>query len=595
MASSDVDSEINSITSSLNGLAEVMLGQTLEIRSLRQQISAMRDSWVKVENNITAKTGFGDEINSLKTDVAQFMDTVESQRVELHDSQEQINTIFKYAPDAVVVIDSQGRIVRWNPAAENKFGWSEQEVIGQYLHDILVPDRFREQHVQGIKRFLKTGVAKFLNRSVQMPALHKNKKEVEMELTISPAKLNDQYFFIAFLRDITERLKHEEIIRRLNRTLEERVQERTVQLEYSEEKYRNLFENNPMALWVLELPSLRFLDVNDSALLQYGYTREEFLSMTAFDIRPPEDKVMFQQLDRNATGTNNKGIWRHLKKDGSTIYAEVTVHEITYEGKPSRFVLSNDVTERKKMEDQILELNRRLEERVVERTKELVVANKELESFSYSVSHDLRVPLRAINGYSQILIEDYADKLDAEGIRLLNIVKANAKKMGQLVDDLLSFSRIGKRELNYVNINLNSIVDNVVNDLKRTESIRADLRIHSLGEVYGDPAVLQLLFQNLISNAIKYSSKSDKAKIEIGTMQQDGVPVYYIKDNGVGFNMAYYDKLFGVFQRLHRDDEFEGTGVGLAISHRIVERHGGKIWAEGKVNDGATFFFTLTQ
>jgi light-regulated signal transduction histidine kinase (bacteriophytochrome) len=254
-----------------------------------------------------------------------------------------------------------------------------------------------------------------------------------------------------------------------------------------------------------------------------------------------------------------------------------------------------DISQRKKMELQILELNRDLEIRIEERTHALKEVNKELESFTYSVSHDLRAPLRAIHGYAQMLTEDYQAKLDAEGVRLLDSLKYNARRMGQLVDDLLAFSRVGKTALSETETDVTRLVNDLVNELITPEDKRARVLVHPLGIVRADTTLLRQVFQNLISNALKYSSKKDKPQVEIGVMQIHGERTWFVKDNGAGFDMAYYKKLFGVFERLHEQQEFTGTGVGLAIVQRIVQRHGGKVWAEGKVGEGATFYFTLSE
>jgi PAS domain S-box-containing protein len=662
-----------------------------------------------------------DEINALASGLNALGEEMIYHINKLKNSEAQIQTIFNHAPDAVVVIDSKNRILRWNPAATRIFGWQQEEVVGKFLSDILVPERYREKHLAGMKHFVKTGEGPVINRTVELPALRKDNSEIEVELTISAARIDTDYLFISFLRDITERKKSEEKIRELNASLERRVLERGEQLNISETKYRHLFENNPMPLWVLDAETLRFLDVNESAVQLYGYTREEFLSMTTLDIRPEEEKTRYLTLKRTALGTRNTGIWKHLKKDGSVIESEVTVHEMLFGGKPARLVLANDVTEktkalrelqlsearfrrvvdskmtgflfwdedgkitdandlflemvgysrtdveegrldlraitpweyaevekraveqirlngvcepfekeyvrkdgtlfpvmvgaanindgpsikgvscvmdisqRKKMEQEILELNRDLETRISQRTQALQEANKELESFSYSVSHDLRAPLRAIHGYSQMLFEDYAAKLDQEGIRLLNAVKFNAKRMGQLVDDLLAFSRMGKRALSETETDLTSLVLDIVKELGVANNDRVKVSVRSLGCARADETLIRQAFHNLISNALKYSSKKARAEVEIGRTETDGIPTYYVKDNGAGFDMAYYKKLFGVFQRLHEQEEFEGTGVGLAIVQRIIHRHGGSIWAEGKVGEGAVFYFMLEK
>ena len=233
---------------------------------------------------------------------------------------------------------------------------------------------------------------------------------------------------------------------------------------------------------------------------------------------------------------------------------------------------------------------------VTERTHQLEAANDELGAFSYSVSHDLRAPLRAVNGYTSILLEDFSSALTEEGIGYLKRVKENGDHMGHLIDDLLAFSRLGRQALRVQPVNTRGIVDRTLAQLAPAiEGRQVDVVIGDLPDCESDPALLEQVFINLIGNAFKYSRKREGARVEIGSMpgESDASPVFFVKDNGAGFDMQYADKLFGVFQRLHRNQEFEGTGVGLAIVHRIVSRHGGRIWADGKVNEGAAFYFTL--
>jgi signal transduction histidine kinase len=234
-----------------------------------------------------------------------------------------------------------------------------------------------------------------------------------------------------------------------------------------------------------------------------------------------------------------------------------------------------------------------LEMRVEQRTAELRAANRELEAFSYSVSHDLRAPLRAIVGFVQILEEDHSATLDATARHHLDRVKLNARKMGQLIDDLLAFSQIGRTTMLRQTVDMQAMATAIAQDAVATSGRTLDLKVEALPPAYGEAALLNQVFVNLISNAVKFTAKSDHPSIVVGVQETDGETVYFVRDNGVGFDERYVAKLFGVFQRLHRPDEFEGTGVGLAIVHRIISRHGGRVWAEGKLNAGATFYFTL--
>jgi len=245
-----------------------------------------------------------------------------------------------------------------------------------------------------------------------------------------------------------------------------------------------------------------------------------------------------------------------------------------------------------KKAEEIVKLNAALEANIMQ----LEIANKELEAFTYSVSHDLRAPLRAIHGYTKIISDDYENKLDEEGKNMMNAVMRNAKKMGVLIDDLLSFSKIGKKELRLLEVDMTKLAEFALQEVKNSLSdLKAKITILPLQKATVDHNLMTLVFVNLISNAVKYSSIKDKPEVEIGSIEKDSRTVYYVKDNGVGFDMNYYGKLFGVFQRLHSSEDFEGTGVGLALVKRIITRHNGKIWAEAKLKEGATFYFTLNN
>jgi two-component system, sensor histidine kinase and response regulator len=275
---------------------------------------------------------------------------------------------------------------------------------------------------------------------------------------------------------------------------------------------------------------------------------------------------------------------------------EVRVAERTAELVQTNERLQIELVERKHAEEQIQKLNEDLERRVAERTAQLAAANVELEAFSYSVSHDLRAPLRHINGFSATLIEEHSSQLVPEAQQLLKRIKEGTQKMARMIDDLLNLARLDRHSMTLQMTPLNSLIQNVLRDLEsETADRKIDWRVGSLPSVNCDPGLLQQVFANLLSNAVKYTRRRERAVIEIDQSTVEGQLVLFVRDNGAGFNPKYSDKLFGTFQRLHSDEEFEGTGVGLATVQRIVRKHGGRIWAEAEINKGATFYFSLGE
>jgi two-component system sensor kinase len=271
------------------------------------------------------------------------------------------------------------------------------------------------------------------------------------------------------------------------------------------------------------------------------------------------------------------------KKSGEVFVAHLSAQILTVRGEDLILSASLDITRRKRAE--------------VEREKlimDLEAANNELESFSYSVSHDLRAPLRAIDGFSQMLLKDIGDRLDPESVRKFNVISHNSKKMGHLIDDLLKLSRAGRAPVHHERINMKAGVEDVWKELRAGNPVRnMELTVGELPMARGDKTLIRQVLSNLLSNAVKFTKNKDKAEIEVSGSNSGDFNVYCIKDNGIGFDMRYYDKVFEIFHRLHNEREYEGTGVGLAIVKKIIERHGGRLWAESKPGEGATFYFTL--
>ncbi len=385
----------------------------------------------------------------------------------------------------------------------------------------------------------------------------------------------------AFVLDVTARRRSEESLREAQKMAHLgfwRWEVSTGAVEWSEEVYR-IFRLDPGSF----VPRI-----------------ESIMALSPLE----DDNQRDRELIRRATESREAGSYeqRFLRPDGGVGYYSSTFHgEYDGSGGLARIIGTvQDITERKEAEEATRLRERRdaegLERLVRERTAQLVAANAELEAFAYSVSHDLRAPLRAIDGYTSILVEGYEPLLDAEGRRICAVIVESARRMGALIEKLLSFSRVGRSGMEPVAVDMGELATKVFLQLTNTKAReRISLRIAKLPAAFGDPGLLRQLWANLLSNALKFTSKNPRAVIEVEGETSESELVYSVKDDGAGFDPRYADKLFKVFQRLHRVEDFEGTGVGLAIAHRIVALHAGRIWAEGSVGGGATFSFTLRK
>jgi len=364
-------------------------------------------------------------------------------------------------------------------------------------------------------------------------------------------------------------------------------------LRESNNKYRMLIEQASDGIFILDKKGY-LTEVNSRACEMLGYEREELLQLHLTELILAEDIAIarfgFDELRAGKTILSESGLRR---SNGSIIQVEISAKMLD-DGRIQ--AIARDITERKRAEEEIRSLNETLERRVAERTAQLEEINEELESFSYTVSHDLRAPLRFISGFADLLVKRSGPNLDEVSQRYTRVISESVKQAGDLIDDLLDFSRMGRVEMSRTVVNMDPLVQETLQMLD-TETVGRDIvwQIESLPEIKGDPSMLKIVWQNLLANAIKYTRPRSEALIEIGSTSKGGEYIFFVRDNGVGFDMQYSDKLFGVFRRLHSAQEFEGTGIGLANVRRIIHRHSGHTWAEGKVGSGATFYFSLPK
>lgn len=480
--------------------------------------------------------------------------------------------ILQHINDAVITVDENLFIISWNSAAERMYGWKADEALGKKGEDFLKTEFFNISRAEVLQGLRDTG-----EFSAEVTQLSRDGTRFFVETyTVAMPAVNGGFSqLISVNRDITQRKQAE-----------------ADALE-SEARYHRVLDAMMEGCQIIGF-DWKYIYVNDIVAAQGRHTPDELLGRTMMEMYPGiENTELFLVLQecmekRTARRMENRFIF----PDGNIGWFELSIQ-------PARegiFILSTDITERKRSEDEIRELNEKLEERVIERTAQLHAANKELEAFSYSVSHDLRAPLRAISGYAQILVEDYRPVLDEEGRRIFNVITDEARRMGELIDDLLAFSRLSRKEMQTSKVDMKMLAFSVFGELTTEEQRqRMDFSVGKLPSAIADPALLHQVWINLISNAIKFSSKKERSVIEVGTKRSEAELIYWVRDNGAGFDIQYVDKLFGVFQRLHSEDEFEGTGVGLAIVQRIVQRHGGRVWAEGTTGEGATFYFALPR
>jgi len=490
--------------------------------------------------------------------------------------EQKFRNLLESAPDAIVIVDQKGLIQLINAQTEKLFGYTRAELIGAPV-ETLVPQCFRGRHWSHREGYAQSPQPRSMGAGLELYGRRKDGTEFPIEISLSPLETAEGTLVCSAIRDVTQR-----------KQLAERHRE-------NELRFRLLIDAvKDYAIISLDADGL-VTTWNTGAERLKGYSSGEIIGQHLSRFYPQADiarRKPDQELQQAAsTGHMEDQGWR-VRKDGSHFWAEVAITAVhDSAGKLIGFLkIAKDITAKRDAEDQIQKLNSELTQRV----EELGTVNRELESFSYSVSHDLRAPLRHVDGFARILKEEYSPTLPEDAIRYLDRILEAATHMGQLIDDLLNLARIGRREMKREGVRIANVVKQAIAELpSEAQERHIEWRIEPLPEMNCDAGLLKLVFSNLLSNAVKFTRKQPIAVIEIGARMTGGVATIFVRDNGVGFDPRYADKLFGVFQRLHRHEDFEGTGVGLATVQRIIRRHGGEIWAESQVNSGTTFSFTL--
>jgi PAS domain S-box-containing protein len=523
-------------------------------------------------------TAVHDETGRLRGFSKVTRDITERKEVEakLLEAEQRFRSMFERTHASMLLIDVvSGAIVDANAAASRFYGHPLETLRQMRIQEInqLPPELVAaERKAAAIEK----------RCSFVFPHRLANGEIRTVEVHSSPVAIRGKTLLFSIIHDITERKQAEEARR------------------VSEENLRLIIDTSPIGICTVD--SLGNFVMTNLAYEQIlGYSKEELGNLSFFDVTHPEDRPKNKELFQSMFSLKSTGFSmekRYVRKDGATINVAVNAAGVIDSTGHAVFgtAFIRDITEQKQAEEEILKLNTGLEQRVLDRTTELESVNKELEAFTYSVSHDLRAPLRAMDGFSKILIEDLANTLEDEQKKYLQHIRDGSQEMAQLIDDLLKLSRVTQREMTKDQVNLSEIVKELAEALTSADAERQVQFV--IGDdimAEGDPHLLRIALDNLIGNAWKFTGKTDKAVIQFGVEKKNGEDVFFVKDNGVGFDMTYVDKVFVAFQRLCSSEEFPGTGIGLATVQRVILRHGGRVWADAEKQKGATFRFVVQK
>jgi PAS domain S-box-containing protein len=507
----------------------------------------------------------GTEIYATARDVTELKATLET----LRQTTEELRDLYDHAPCGYHSLNAEAVFMRINETELGWLGYTRDELVGRRSFRELLTHASRHVFDDSFLQLKEVGSV----RGLELEVVRKDGSVLPVLLSATAIKDAESGFVVSrsTMFDISERRATEESMRR----------------------FRTALDSSADALFLIDRGTMRFVDVNTTACTSVGYSREELLNMGPHDIEPRWTReALASRFDEIIASAEHRGTIEtvHRRRDGTEFPVEVRLTTLVSGGGNTMIATAWDVTERRRAEAEVAELNHALEARA----GELEAANRELESFSYCVSHDLRAPLRAIDGFARILDKEQGPRLDPSGHRRLDVIRENTGRMSALIDALLALSRVGRKPLASITVDMTSLAHEVADEARRGDpDRRVSVMVGALPDAHGDPTLLRQVLVNLIGNAFKYPRRVDTPHVDVGSVEHDGTTVYFVRDNGAGFDMQHASKLFRSFERLHGPDEFDGIGIGLALVARIVERHGGRVWAEARVNEGATFFFTL--